>query len=160
MSAAAICLLVLSLAGSAAGGRPTEAIRQVPAPRVFSSLAEAVPDKARPALLVFFSTGCVVCYDDLFEARWLVERRGWPVAVVGVCTGPEEEARAFLEKFACQIPVVVDRGRALFRKHKVDVIPLRVLVLGSETLYRDDPYLLPASRQEELRRCLTKLFSR
>lgn len=160
MSAAAVCLLVLAVAASAAEGRPTETLRQVPAPRVFSSLAEAMPDKGRPALLVFFSTGCVACYDDLFQARWLVERGGWPVAIVGVCAGPEEEARAFLEKFACQIPVVVDRGRALFRKHKVDVVPLKVVVLGDETLYRDDPYRLPASRHEELRRCLMNLFSR
>jgi len=128
--------------------------------RICASLDEAAPPGAGPVLLVFFSTDCAVCYDDLFESRYMVEKGRWPVAVVGVSSGPQEDLRTFLEKYAWALPVVLDRRKVLFRRFKVDVVPFKALLLGSETAYRDDPYRDPAGRREELRQCLTRLFSR
>jgi hypothetical protein len=128
--------------------------------RICAGLDEAAPPGAGPALLVFFSTDCSVCYDDLFEARYLVDKGRWPVAVVGVSAGPREELTTFLEKHAWTLPVVLDRRRALAKRFRVDALPFKALLVGSETLYRDDPYLGLEARRKELKRCLTRHFSR
>jgi len=131
---------------------------------VRAGLDEAAPPGSGPVLLVFFSTDCPVCYDDLFEARYLVDRGGWPVAVVGVFAGPGPDLDRFLEKHAWTRPVVHDRRRALVRRFKVDAPPHKILLAGggenAETIYEDDPRLALEERRKELERCLTRLFSR
>jgi hypothetical protein len=144
----------LIVSGLAAGtDRPVDV-------RICSSLGEAFPSGHGPVLLVFFSIECPGCYDDLFEARYLVDKRRWPVDVVGVSLALRDDLEAFLEKHAWTSPVVLDRRKVLFRKYKVDAVPLKVLLVGTEPVYRDDPYLGPEARREELTQCLTRLFSR
>lgn len=128
--------------------------------RICSTLEEAAPPGGGPVLLVFFSTGCHACYDDLFESRFLVDKGEWPVSVVGVASALREDLQEFLEKHAWTLPVVLDRRRELFRRFGVDAIPYKALLLGKEAVYRDDPYLDPRDRREELKRCLIRLFSR
>ena len=128
--------------------------------RICAGLGEAAPPGSGPALLVFFSTECHVCYDDLFEARYLVDKGRWPVTVIGVSSGPREALREFLEKHAWALPVVLDIRKALFRRFKAGAVPFKALLVGSEVAYRDDPYLGLEERRKELERCLTRLFSR
>ncbi|MGA2362233.1 MAG: TlpA disulfide reductase family protein [Candidatus Aminicenantales bacterium] len=128
--------------------------------RICLSLEEATGQAGRPVLLVFFSTECPSCYDDLFEARYLVEKAGFDVTVIGVFSGPRDRLRAFLEKFAWTLPVVLDRRKALFRKFRVDMVPYKALLSGGEAVYRDDPYKDYGRRREDLERCLKKMFSR
>jgi len=128
--------------------------------RICRTLEEAAAGDGAPVLLVFFSTGCPSCYDDLFEARHLVDRGGWPVSVIGVFAGPEDELRAFLEKYAWSRPVVLDRRKALFHKHRVEAVPFKVLLVAGRTAYRDDPRAGYDVRMEVLRKCLQKTFSR
>jgi hypothetical protein len=128
--------------------------------RICAGLDEAAPPGTGPRLLVFFSTDCHVCYDDLFEARYLVDKGRWPVAVIGVSAGPREGLREFLEKHAWTLPVVLDARRALFKRFKAGAGPLKVLLVGTAAVYRDDPYLGLDERRKELERCLTRLFSR
>jgi hypothetical protein len=128
--------------------------------RICSSLDEALPQTTAPALLVFFSTDCPVCYEELLEARFLLDRGGWPVAVVGVTIARRDELQAFLEKYVWTSPVVLDRRKAVFRRYNVHEIPYKVLIAGTETVYRDDPYLGNEARRKELAQCLTRLFSR
>ena len=143
----------LAAAALAASAGPAEV-------RICAGLDEAAPPGTGPVLLVFFSTDCSVCYDDLFEARYLVDKGRWPVAVVGVSAGPREELARFLEKHAWTLPVVLDRRKALARRFRVDAVPFKTLLLGSETIYRDDPYIGLEDRRKELKRCLTRHFSR
>ncbi len=128
--------------------------------RICASLDEAAPPGTGPVLLVFFSIECPVCYQELFEARYLVDRGRWPVAVIGVSLALHDDLQAFLEKYAWTSPVVLDRRKALFRKFKVDAVPYKALLVGTEAVYRDDPYLGSDARREELTKCLTRLFSR
>jgi hypothetical protein len=128
--------------------------------RISRSLEEAVPQAGRPILLVFFSTDCPSCYDDLFEARYAVEKGGWPVSVVGVFSGPRDELQSFLEKHACTLPVVLDRRKVLFRRFNVDCLPYKVILSGGTAVYRDDPYKDPGRRMEDLKTCLRKVYSR
>ena len=128
--------------------------------RICASLDEAAPAGSGPLLLVFFSIECPVCYEELFESRYLIDGGGWPVSVVGVSLALRDDLEAFLEKFAWTSPVVLDRRKVLFRRFKVDAVPYKVLLVGPETVYRDDPYLGPEARREEFKRCLTRLFSR
>lgn len=152
-------LLVLAVSAALAAGPagPAEGSGEV---RICSGLEAAAPPGSGPVLLVFFSTDCPVCYDDLFETRYLIDKGRWPVAVVGVTTGLREDLRAFLEKHAWTSPVVLDRRKALFRRFGVDAVPFKALLLGPETVYRDDPYVDAEARWEELTRCLKRLFSR
>lgn len=152
-------LLVAGVADGPAGAAGTPPGRVEV--RICSSFEEAAAASARgPVLLVFFSTDCRVCYDDLFESRYLVDRRGFDVAVVGVCSGLREDLRVFLEKYRWDLPVVLDRRKALFRRFDVDAVPYKALLLGAEAAYRDDPRRDLAGRREELERCLTRLLSR
>jgi hypothetical protein len=158
---AAAAALAAALAGAFAASSPTSTSSPGPAEvRICAGLDEAAPPGAGPVLLVFFSTDCSVCYDDLFEARYLVDKGGWPVAVVGVSAGPREELTAFLEKHAWTLPVVLDRRKALAKRFRVDAVPFKALVLGAETIYRDDPRTGLEERRKELKRCLTRQFSR
>jgi len=147
--------LAVGLAGAGAG-----ADRRSSEIRICASLEEAAPAGSGPVLLVFFSTDCSVCYDDLFEARYLIDKGRFAVAVVGVFSGLREDLRVFLEKYGWGLPVVLDRRKILFRKYKVDTVPYKALLLGTEAAYRDDPRRDFAGRREELTRCLTRLFSR
>ncbi|MGZ5555981.1 MAG: peroxiredoxin family protein [Candidatus Aminicenantales bacterium] len=128
--------------------------------RICASLDEAAPPGTGPVLLVFFSIECPVCYQELFEARYLVDRGRWPVAVIGVSLALRDDLQAFLEKYAWPSPVVLDRRKTLFRRFKVDAVPYKALLVGTEAVYRDDPYLGSDARREELTKCLTRLFSR
>jgi hypothetical protein len=128
--------------------------------RIHPTLEAATAGAGGPVLLVFFSTDCATCYDDLFEARFLVDKGGFPVSVVGVYCGPKDTLRAFLEKFAWTLPVVLDRKRILFRRFGVDMIPYKALLAGGREVYRDDPYKDYGRRREDLRTCLTKIFFR
>jgi hypothetical protein len=147
----AAALFAAGLAGPA--GRPVEV-------RICSSLDQAAPAGPGPVLLVFFSIECPVCYEELFESRYLIDKGGWPVAVIGVALALRDDLEAFLEKHAWTSPVVLDRRKVLFRKFKVDAVPFKALLAGTEAVYRDDPYLGPDARREELVKCLTRLFSR
>src|SRR5512137_1829846 len=91
--------------------------------RICSSLDEAAPAGSGPVLLVFFSTECSVCYEELFESRYLFDKGRWPVAVIGVTLALRDDLEAFLEKHAWTSPVVLDRRKVLFRKFKVDAVP-------------------------------------
>jgi peroxiredoxin len=128
--------------------------------RICLTLEEAAGPAGGPVLLVFFSTECPSCYDDLFEARYLVEKGGFDVSVVGVFSGPRDTLRAFLEKFAWTLPVVLDRRKTLFRRFRVDMVPYKALLSGGAAVYRDDPYKDYGRRREDLERCLKKMFSR
>ena len=152
-------LLPIALAAALAGGT-MGAGREAIETRIYASLEEASRGSPGPVLLVFFSTDCLRCFDDLFESRYLIDKNRWPVSVVGVFCGLRDDLRAFLEKYAWTLPVVLDRRKVLFKKYKVDAVPFKALLLGMEAVYRDDPYGDPDGRREELKRCLTRLFSR
>jgi len=152
-------LLPIALAAALAGGTMGTG-RDAVETRICASLEEASRSSPGSVLLVFFSTDCPLCYDDLFESRYLVDKGRWPVSVVGVFSGLRDDLQAFLEKYAWTLPVVLDRRKVLFKKYKVDAVPFKALLLGTETVYRDDPYCGPDGRWEELKRCLTHLFSR
>ena len=152
-------LTLFAAAASLAAGFAAPDAGTVPV-RICDRLEEAAPPGGGPALLVFFSTECPVCYEDLFEARYLVDRGRWPVTVVGVAGGRREDLRVFLEKHAWTGPVVLDRRRALSRRFDADAAPFKVLLVGRDVAYRDDPYRAPEERREALERCLTRLFSR
>ncbi len=89
-----------------------------------------------------------------------MEKGGWPVAVVGVASDRREDLRRFLEKHAWALPVVLDGRKALRRRFRADVPPFKALLVGAETVYRDDPWSALEERRKELERCLTRIFSR
>jgi cytochrome oxidase Cu insertion factor (SCO1/SenC/PrrC family) len=149
----------LAIAAAVADGGVAAASRQTDV-RICSGLDAASPPGAGPVLLVFFSTDCPVCYDDLFETRYLVDKGDWPITVVGVSSGPREDLRRFLQKYAWALPVVLDGRKALFKRFKVDAAPYKALLVGEEVVYRDDPRSALEVRRKELERCLTRLFSR
>ena len=68
--------------------------------RLFLTLEEALPAAGRPVLLVFFSTTCRVCWDDLFEAKAMIEADDFPVELVGVSLEKREDLESFLKKYS------------------------------------------------------------
>lgn len=128
--------------------------------KIFSSLEEAVPRPVRPLLLVFFSLECHICWDELFEMRYFLEKNSIPVDLVGISREPEEELRPFLSKYAFSYPVVSDRGKTLFRRFKVRLEPFRVILNQGSVLYEDDSSQDFFVRREKVKRCLVEIASR
>lgn len=145
-----ICwLAVAALAGPASGGEIS----------LFLSLEEVLP-RDRPAVLVFFSTTCSSCFDELFEMRYFVEARGLPVEVIGVTGGPRDEVAAFLDKYAYHRPVVLDAKARIRRAFRIDTVPLSLVVHGGRVVCRADVYQEPQRRREEIKKCLLEIGSR
>ena len=142
-------MAVAALAGSASSGDVS----------LYLSLDEILPPD-KPALLVFFSTTCVSCYDELFEMRYFVEAHGLPIEVIGVTGSPREEVAAFLGKYAYHRPVVLDAKARIRRAFRVDVVPLSLVVRGGRVVCRAKIYQEPQRRREEIKRCLLEIGSR
>ena len=128
--------------------------------KIFSSLGDAVPSPVRPLLLVFFSLGCHVCWDELFEMKYFLEKNSIPVDLVGISLAPEEELRPFLSKYAFSYPVVSDREKTLFRRFKVRLEPFCVILNRDSVLYADDKSQDLSVRRDEVKRCLVEIASR
>ena len=128
--------------------------------KIYSSLEEAAPRPERPLLLVFFSLDCHICWDELFEMRSFLEANSIPVDLIGISRNPEEELRPFLRKFAFFLPVVSDRGRALYRRFNVRLEPFRVILDRGSVFYQDDSALDFFVRRDRVKRCLIEIASR
>jgi hypothetical protein len=124
---------------------------------VLHSLDEALPADGRPALLVFFSTGCTPCFDDLLEMTMFVRRHGLDPAVVGISSDTEAEIDKFIEKHSLTCPVVRDERGRIRRRFKVDLIPFKIIQAGGTEVYRDDYYLALDERLRRAQRCLIEL---
>jgi len=128
--------------------------------KIFSSLEEAIQQPARPLLLVFFSLECHICWDELFEMRYFLEKNSIPVDLVGISREPEEELRPFLSKYAFSYPVVSDRGKTLYRRFKVRLEPFRVILNQGSVIYEDDTTQDFFVRRDKVKRCLVEIASR
>jgi len=128
--------------------------------RIVGTLEEAVGPQDGPAVLVFFSLDCHVCWDELFEVRYLVEKLSVPIAFVGISADSRDTLDPFLAKHGFFYPVVCDQGRALFRKFKVRLEPLTVIIDGDRTIHRDNQAATPAVRRERTRQCLLEINSK
>lgn len=128
--------------------------------QIVGTLEEAVRRQDGPAVLVFFSLDCHVCWDELFEVRYLVEKLSGPIAFVGISADSQEALEPFLAKHGFFYPVVCDQGRALFRKFKVRLEPLTVVIDGGQTIHRDNQAEAPAVRRARTRQCLLEISSK
>jgi hypothetical protein len=124
---------------------------------VLQSLDEALPADGRPALLVFFSTGCTPCFDDLLEMSLFIRRNGLGVAVVGVSGDAGAEIEKFVEKHSLTCPVVRDERGRIRRRFRVDLLPFKIVLAGGAEVYRDDYYLALDERLRRAQRCLIEL---
>jgi len=153
LSAVLLAGCLLSLA-SATGAQEKETVR------IFQSLEEAVPGPGRPLLLVFFSLGCHVCWEELFEMRYFLEKNSIPVDLVGICREQEGELGPFLSKYKFSYPVVSDREKTLFRRFQVRLEPFCVILEKGVVLYEDDRNRDLFARRDEVKRCLLEIASR
>ena len=143
------CTVLLVFGGFGAGpgdGRPVQ-----------GSLEEALPADGRPALLVFFSTNCPACFDDLLEMAAFVRRNRIDLPIVGVCGDPEADIEAFIEKYSLRHPVVRDGRARIRRRLKVDLLPCKIVLAGGKEVYRDDYHLPLGERSRRAQRCLMEL---
>jgi peroxiredoxin len=125
--------------------------------KLFAKLEEAPLDLQRPMLIVFFSTDCHVCSDDLFEMKYVVESNDFPVQVVGVSSEKLEYLKYFLEKYSFPYPVISDRRREIYRRFQVSSEPYKLLLLNGKVLYKDDVLKDSQKQKEEIIQCLRKL---
>lgn len=121
------------------------------------SLEAVLPGNGRPVLIVFFSTGCQVCFEDLLEMAGFVRGRDLDLPIVGVCGDPEAEIEAFLEKYSIRAPIVRDGRGRIRRRFKVDLLPYKIVLAKGKEVYRDDYYLPLDERSRRVRRCLIDL---
>lgn len=138
-------------------GQAVEPGRKV---RVVSSLGEAVHRPEAPLLLVFFSLECPVCWAELFEMKYFVEKNNIPVELVGICRESNDDLEPFLAKYSFYYPVVSDRHKELYRRFKVGLEPHRVVLENNRVLFQDDVSEDFVIRREKIVRCLIEIASR
>ncbi|MGB7294780.1 MAG: redoxin domain-containing protein [Candidatus Aminicenantales bacterium] len=157
MKKAALIVLAAGCLLSSSSGQMIQGSDDV---KIFGALSEAAPQPERPLLLLFFSLGCHVCWEELFEMRHFIEENDIPVDLIGISPEPEDELRPFLRKFAFFHPVVSDRAKALYRRFRVRLEPFRVVLDGERILYLDDAAEDFFVRRDKAKRCLLEMASR
>lgn len=125
--------------------------------KIFSSIDEVNHETNGMFLLIFFSTDCSVCWDDLFEMKYFVEKNNLPVQIVGVSKDTREELEQFLEKYSFYYPVINDRKGKLYKRFKVDLEPFKIILMDNEIVYKDNYYEDFSIRKEKLKKCLLKI---
>jgi len=125
--------------------------------KIYSTLEEAVPEMGKPVILVFFSTDCSLCWEDLFEMKYFVEKNNLSVEVVGITRVTKEDLVPFLEKYFFNRPVVLDSQNRLYRKFKVDLEPYKIILVKDTVIYKDDYYQPFLARREEAKKCLRRI---
>ncbi|MFQ6070707.1 MAG: peroxiredoxin family protein [Candidatus Aminicenantales bacterium] len=125
--------------------------------KLYSSLEDAIEEKEGLVVLVFFTTDCAVCWDELFEMRYFIDKNELPVHIVGISRDSKRELRRFLEKHVFYRPVVYDPKGELYRKFGVDLEPYMLILSGKKVVYRDDYYEDFFIRRERAKECLLKL---
>ena len=128
--------------------------------KIYFTLEEAVPQTEKPVMLVFFSTACSVCWEDLFEMKYFIEKNSLPCEVVGITRVPREELEPFLEKYSFDHPVVFDARSRLYRRFKVELEPYKIILVKGAVIYQDDCYQEFLTRREQAKRCLFQISSR
>ena len=128
--------------------------------RIYFSLAEAVTQPERPLVLVFFSLDCHVCWEDLIEMKYFVEKNSIPVELVGISKDAPPELEAFLDKYSFSYPVVCDKRKELFRRFKVKLEPFKVILKNETILYEDNGYEDFFVRRERIKKCLLEIASK
>jgi hypothetical protein len=121
------------------------------------SLEAVLRNDGRPAVIVFFSTGCPVCFEDLLEMARFIRREALALSIVGVCGDPEADIEAFADKYSVRAPIVRDGRGRIRRRFKVDLLPYKIVLSGGKVVYRDDYYLPLEERSRRVRRCLIGL---
>jgi len=136
------------------GSAPTDRIR------IVANLEEAAAGPVRLAVLVFFALDCPVCWEELFEVRYVVEKQGIPADLIGISADTAAELEPFLGKHAFFYPVVSDRGRKLFRRFRVRLEPFVVVLDGDRVIYQDNTSEGMDTRRENLKRCLLEISAK
>jgi peroxiredoxin len=147
-------IIILSGPASAGPARGAEDLR------IVSSLAEAAPHPQRPIVLVFFSLECHVCWEELFEMRYFIQKNSIPIDLIGVTTDKREELEPFLRKYSFFHPVVSDRQRELYRRFQVRLEPATVIIRNERILYEDGPVEDYFARREKARKCLLEIAAK
>jgi peroxiredoxin len=124
------------------------------APKIYFSLEDAFPQDGDPVLLVFFSTQCPACRDELVEMKHFIEINRLDVHLVGVTCDLKEEVELFLDTYSIDRPVVLDARKKIHRKFRVDLIPYKVILKDEAVIYRDNYYQEFFERRKEAERCL------
>jgi len=128
--------------------------------RIFFSLAEAVTQPERPLLLVFFSLDCHVCWEDLMEMKYFIEKNLVPIDLIGISKDAPTELEAFLDKYSFFYPVVCDKRKELYRRFKVKLEPFIIILENNTILYEDNAYQDFFVRREKVKRCLLEIASK
>jgi len=126
--------------------------------KLMLTFEEAIPDPKQPVLLVFFSTVCPTCWNELFEAKYLIESNGFPVQLVGVSVEKPEYLKPFLEKYSFPYPVISDRHREVYRRFNVQHDTYKILLQGNKVLYREDVLQDTKTQRKMLEQCIFKVL--
>lgn len=117
---------------------------------LYSSLEEIPGYRQRPLVLVFISLTCHVCWEELFEIKDYIEKMDLPAVPVGVSAESREELENFVRRYSFSYPVIEDKNKALFRRFRVRLEPLVVVLDSRGEVYHIDNQALDFQARREL----------
>jgi len=127
---------------------------------ICSSYDEAVKNRRGPHLLVFFSTSCQVCWEDLLEMKYFLHKQSIDIQLVGVSRDLREDLEKFADMYSIDCPVISDRKGELYKKYQVDLEPFKLLIVNSRVFYRDSYYDTFQEREERIKEVLMRFKSK
>lgn len=131
--------------------------------QLFSTLEVAAGENNGPYLLVFFSTSCQVCWKDLIEMKYFIDKNNISIRLIGVSRDLKDELNIFIEKYSIDCAVVIDTKGKLYQKYKVELEPYKIIILNKSVFYRDSYYESFQEREKKIKEVLLELnkkFSR
>jgi len=127
---------------------------------ICSSFDEAVQNKSGPYLLVFFSTSCQVCWEDLIKMKYFLHKQSIDIKLIGVSRDLKEDLVKFAEMYSIDCPVISDRRGELYKKYQVDLEPFKLIIAHSRVFYRDSYYKDLQKREENIKKMLMRFKSK
>jgi len=127
---------------------------------IFASMDEVKNKKEGPYLLVFFSTSCQICWNDLIEMKYFIDKNKVNIKIIGISRDSREKLIPFIEKYSISCSIVNDRKGKLYNEYEVDLEPFKLIIIDNRVFYRDSYYESLQIRENKIKKVLLKLESK
>jgi peroxiredoxin len=100
--------------------------------RIYKNLSEVELPAETPIVLIFFETGCHVCFESVLKLR-LFRDECSDFFLTGITNDSYKQVRKFAKMYYFLDPIICDLKREIFRKCKVRQTPV-IKVYGDKRL--------------------------
>lgn len=109
-------------------------------------------------VLIFFSLGCKVCYDDILRANKLFDKYKKNLSIIGISKDDYKDLSTFQKNHAIKFPLYSNKSGKIFKKFNVREVPHIVMVKDQKVVFEYDIYKKIAKKEGDLSKLLEAFF--